>query len=226
MMKHLFPIFLAILTLQACKEEPKQEQAAAAAAVHEDGSVPLDTPGETSDGIFETVSAVDSLTGQVYQRQRPLNPISTAISPNPIKKTDPVKPAYNRPNPQTPQESRVVRILTNNYWAVWALVKIGDVPANVQNQGTWFKFKDDGSYEYGLYEKKIASGAWSFDGQKGTLLLDSELLGDDREWTIKIGSTENVMVWVGTDRFATSNIQMKLQNYLFAPKTRDDMGYD
>ena len=114
----------------------------------------------------------------------------------------------------------------SNYWVVWALVKMGDPAANPQNQGTWFKFKEDGSYDYGYFEKKIGSGAWSFDGQKAILFLDSEQIGDDREWSIKIGSGEEVMIWVGTTRFATTNVQAKLQNYLFIPKNKDEMGYD
>lgn len=223
-MKHLFLIFFTGLIWFSCADGSKTNQPEDTSA-QSDGAVPVDN-GESSDGIFETVSIVDTLTGQVYKKQRPINPLSTGIPEQASVKIDPVKPSYNPPQPNTPQESRVVRILTSNYWAVWALVKMGDPAANPQNQGTWFKFKEDGTYDYGHFENKIGSGAWSFDGKNATLLLDSEVLGDDREWSIKIGNDEDVMIWVGTNRFATNNIQAKLQNYLFIPKERSEMGYE
>ncbi|MEY3369205.1 MAG: hypothetical protein RI973_2360 [Bacteroidota bacterium] len=182
--------------------------------------------GVSQDGIYETISAVDTTSGNVYKKLRAIKALSTAIPPNPTKKTDPVKPAYNRPSATTPQQQRVVRVLTDKYWSVYALVKIGDKEANRQNQGTWFKFKEDGSYDYGYYGEKIGSGAWSFDGMKATLLLDSELLGDDREWTLKMSTSEDIMVWVGTERFANNNLQLKLQKYAEIPKSRDEMGFD
>ncbi len=224
-MKHLFLLLIATLTWFSCTEEPKNDEAASATE-QADGSVPLDKPGESSDGIFESVSVVDSISGQVYKKQKPLNPLSTAISASPITKVDPVKPSFTPPSPQTPQQSRVVRVLTSNYWVVKALVKMSDPAANGQNQGAWFKFKEDGSYDYGYFENKIGSGAWTFDGQKALILLDSELLGDDREWSIKIGNTEDVMVWVGTSRFATTDVQTKLENFLFIPKNKGEMGYE
>lgn len=223
-MKHLVLIFFTCLIWFSCSDESKTNQPEETAE-QADGAVPLDNPDD-NDGIFETVSIVDTITGQVYKTRRPLNPLSTGIPEKASVKIDPVKPSYDPPQPKTPQESRVIRVLTSNYWAVWALVKMGDPAANPQNQGAWFKFKEDGTYDYGYFENKIGSGAWSFDGQKATLLLDSEVLGDDREWSIKIGSDEDVMIWVGTNRYATNNIQAKLQNYLFIPKDKSEMGYE
>jgi hypothetical protein len=176
------------------------------------------------DGIYETVTVMDSVSGQIIKTQRPINAISASIGPNPITKTDPVKPVLVKPAPATPQESKIVRVLTSNYWVIWALIRINDKPANRINQGTWFKFNDDGTYTYGFWEKKIGSGTWTFDGKKATLQLDSELYGDDREWSFKIGKDEDVMIWVGTPRYRTTAINLKLQNFLFIPKNRKEIG--
>lgn len=224
-MKYLFPILLISLLWVSCKPDPKPTEETPAPSSPPEETVEQPVPPGENDGIFETVTLADTVTGNTYKARRPLNPVSTAISETPIEKIDPVKPSYRAPEPQTPQETRVIRALTTNYWIIWALVKIKDPAANLENQGAWFKFNPDGSYEYGYFDKKIGRGAWSFDGQKALLHLDSELLGDDREWSIKIGNTEDVMVWVGTNRYATANIQTKLQNLLFIPKNREEMGY-
>jgi hypothetical protein len=246
--KFLLALPLALLLL-SCKDDgpASQREGALTAAdssiststlgdgsskLQNDNSLPASQPvaaskdGVSQDGIYETISAVDTTSGQVYQKLRAIKALSTAIPPNPVKKMDPVKPAYNPPSATTPQQQRVIRVLTDKYWSVYALVKIGDKEANKQNQGIWFKFKEDGSYDYGYYGEKIGSGAWSFDGMKATLLLDSELLGDDREWTLKMSTSEDIMVWVGTERFANNNLQLKLQKYAEIPKSRDEMGFD
>lgn len=178
----------------------------------------------SEDGIMETVTVFDSTSQRVIKVQRPVNELSTAIGSKPITKIDPVKPVVKKPAPSTPQESRVVRVLTKNYWVVWGLLRINNKAATRTNQGAWFKFNEDGSYDYGFMEKKIGSGGWSFDGQKARIYLDSELYGDDREWKVLINSEEDQMVWVGTPEMHTTAIQMKLQNFLFIPKNRKEIG--
>lgn len=167
---------------------------------------------------------VDKATGQPVLGSKPVNALSTAIGENPFSKKDIMEPRPNTPNPVTAQETRVVRVLTTELWAVWALVRIKDKEANRTNQGAWFKFNPDGSYEYGFWDKKIGKGAWSFDGTTANLLLDSELQGDDREWRIQMGTDEDVMVWVGTERFHTTDTQLKLQRFANVPKTRLELG--
>ncbi|MFQ5448132.1 MAG: hypothetical protein ACE5FF_14505, partial [Saprospiraceae bacterium] len=127
----------------------------------------------------------------------------------------------------TPQSQRIVHALTTDYWVIWALSRIGR-KANKPHQGTWFKFNPDGSYEYGHFERHIGKGAWSwhYQGEKAYLLLDSEILGDDREWSFLMGRDEDVMIWVGTERYHTNDIQCKLQKLMFIPKNRGEMGYE
>jgi hypothetical protein len=75
-------------------------------------------------------------------------------------------------------------------------------------------------------QNKIGTGAWSIDGQKATVHLDAPLVGDDREWKMQIAKTEDVMVWVGTERYNTTGINLKLLNLLFTPKNRKEIGLD
>ncbi len=193
-------------------------------APEEDAKSDLLLPITDDDGIMETISVFDSTTQRVLKVKRPTHALSSAIGPNPISKIDPVKPVIKKPAPTTPQESRVTRILTNNYWVVWGLLRINDKTANRFNQGTWFKFNDDGTYDYGFMEKKVGSGGWRFDGKKAYIILDSELYGDDRQWRITINNSETEMVWVGVPEIYTTNVQLKLQNFLFIPKNRKEIG--
>ena len=185
---------------------------------------PKTTPGE--EGIVENVRVVDTLTGNFFWGKKPLAALSSAIGTNPIIKMDAQKPVPTPPKPTSPQQERIVRVLCQNYWIVQALVKIKDKPASRSNPGAWFKFRPDGSYDYGYMQNTIGTGAWSLNGQEGKLHLDSPLLGDDREWTLQIAKTEDVMVWVGTEKYNTTSTNLKLLNLLFIPKNRKEIGLD
>ncbi len=234
-MKYFFLILATTIFWVACKNDVEKEEQVTEAEISK-ATTPSNVQAEadqdqsplvlppTKDGITKTVAVFDSVTQRVLDIEKPINPISTAIGPNPLIKKDPVKPVYQKPNPTTPQESRVVRVLTKNYWVVWGLLRINDREANRYNQGTWFKLNEDGTYEYGFLEKKIGSGAWIFDGHNARLRLDSEIFGDDRDWRIMINNEENQMVWSGVPDKYTTDIQFKLENFLFIPKSRQDIG--
>lgn len=218
-------VFLAVAALALlqgrCKDEPTNSDASTAK--------PAEQAGDELSQIFESKLVLDSLTGETKEALRPRDALSTAIRPsNPITVLDKVKPLPQAPQPVSDQQKRIVRVLTTNYWVVFALDRIGMRESNRINQGAWFKFNPDGTYQYGQFERTIGSGAWSWEyrGDKAYLLLDSELLGDDREWQLLIGKDEDVMVWVGTPRYHTTDIQLKLQNLIQPARNRQEMGLD
>ena len=183
---------------------------------------PPETPG--SEGITTTKMVLDSLTGRPTLAEKPINALSTAIGENPKKIADPIKPKLTPPNPRTAQEERVNRVLTTELWAVWSLIRIKRMPETRVNQGAWFKFKKDGTYEYGFWDEPISTGTWHFDGANALLNLDSKLKGDDRQWKLQMASTEDVMVWTGTEKFQTTDITLKLHRFYNVPKTRAELG--
>ncbi|MEY3051362.1 MAG: hypothetical protein RLY31_1147 [Bacteroidota bacterium] len=218
-----FPVILAI----SCRQDvPEQGSEGFSAETEDTLSYTKEDPVRSEDGLFETVAVVDTLTGQVTRKQRALQALSSAVGPQGVIRMDPVKPSYNPPAPSSEQQSRVIRVLTDRYWSVWGLVKINDPAANNLNKGVWFQFNPDGSYLYGQFDDSIGKGAWTFDGNQATLLMDSELLGDDREWRIKIGNAEDEMLWIGTTRFANTNVQLKLKKYDAIPQSMEEMGYE
>ncbi len=221
MKKILFLLLALGLLLFSCRDEKPIEQIG--------GSPELAPPTDLKpdeDGINTKVQVVDSLTGEVTIANKPVASLSAAIGPNPIIKEDPNKPVPVPPKPETPQQERIVRVLCSNYWVVQGLRRINDGDASRANPGAWFKFKPDGSYDYGYMQNKIGTGAWSIDGKAGTVHCDAPLIGDDREWKMQIAKSEDVMVWTGTERYHTPSITAKLINLLFIPKNRKEIGID
>jgi len=216
-MKYLLLPITAMLLLFACNNDTSQSTE----------TTPEVNPQLPPLPITETKMVIDTATGKAYEVQRPVNAISTAISERPSATKDAVQPHAETPMANSVQSQRIVHSLTQDYWVIWGLSRIG-TKSNRPHQGTWFKFSPDGTYEYGHFSQHIAKGAWSWEYRKDKayMLLDSELLGDDREWSFLIGSDEDVMIWVGTERYHTNDIQCKLQKLMFIPKDRSEMGYE
>ncbi len=222
MKKQIFFVAMALLAFASCKWDKHSNSNPS------ENPSPQATPAQDAlSRIYETKTVVDSITGKAFEVQRPVDPLSTAISKDPVSIPDAVKPKPVPLAPVSPQQQRIVRVLTKDYWIVWALHKIKHKGLNRINQGAWFKFNPDGSYQYGQFDKTIGNGAWSWEyrGDKAILLLDSEMVGDDREWSFLLGSDEDVMVWVGTDRYHTTDTQCKLQNLIQPPRNRQEMGF-
>lgn len=214
-MRYLLPVFLFGFFISSCINKSQ-----------DDSETPTAPPSQlpVTEGITTTTTVLDQLTGQPVIGVKPIKSLSTAIGENALKIEDPIPPKLVAPNPQTAQEQRVIRILTTEYWSVWALVRIKDVPANRENQGAWFKLETDGTYKYGLWDETISTGTWTFDGPNALLHLDSKLKGDDRDWRIQMGNDEDVMIWIGTEMYNTPDIQLKLMRFFNIPKTRAELG--
>ena len=43
-------------------------------------------------------------------------------------------------------------------------------------------------------------------------------------WSVKIGSDEDLMIWVGTETYNTNGVQQRLENLMFTPKNRKELG--
>ena len=214
-MKYLMSAFLFSFLFATCLNTTKEDSNGLTAP-------PTQLPG--SEGITSTVTVVDTLTGRPMLAEKPVNALSSAIGESPKRIIDQLMPKMTPPNPQTEQEKRVIRVLTQDLWAVWSLIRINDKPATRANQGTWFNFHEDGTYEYGFWDEPISGGTWHFDGKKAFLNLDSKLKGDDRQWKVQMGNGEQVMVWTGTERYTTTDISLKLEKFVNVPKTRAELG--
>lgn len=118
----------------------------------------------------------------------------------------------------SPQTERIMRVLCTHHWVFEAYVKINDRESALDNIGRWYKFSPDGTFTEGRLKKTTGKGVWGYDPQSGKLVLDGEAEFKDGEFTLKISSDEQVMIWVGTERFAQNSIQIKLFNFIDLPE--------
>ncbi|GEM_PF-1952820 len=128
------------------------------------------------------------------------------------------------PNNQSEQSKKVLQFLTQDFWVITAWVEQLDPQLNRKNQGRYFQFKPDGSFVSGQWGQQKAQGTWTFNGKTALLYLDSSTDDEDGEWRIQMSKDGSVMIWVGTERFNTSHIQVKLEHLLFTPKDRAELG--
>lgn len=218
-MKYLITFCLLSLFILACDPKPIGE------TDNETTSTIADPVQEQQgDGLTIEKLAVDSITGEVFKAAKPIGALSSAIGPVPKAVVDPIPPKLTPPNPQTEQEKRVNQTLSTEIWVVWSLVRIKKQSETRANQGTWFKFNPDGTYAYGFWDQPIGNGTWYFDGPNGLLNMDANLKSDDRQWKLQMASTEDVMVWTGTEKFHTTDITLKLHRFYNVPKTRAELG--
>ena len=215
-MKFLITACFFSLIFATCQNKPQEDPSNTTTAP------PTQLP--QTEGITTTTMVVDTMTGRPVMGEKPIQALSSAIGDNPKRIVDEIAPVLIPPNPTTAQEQRVHRVLTTELWAVWSLIRIKKVKETRANQGAWYKFSPDGTYEYGFWDEPISTGTWSFEGDKGLLNLDSKLKGDDRQWKVQMASSEDVMVWVGTERFHTTDISLKLERFANVPKTRAELG--
>ena len=212
-MKYLFTICLCSILFFAC-DPPKNDATIT--------TEPVQTP--QNEGLTIEKMVVDTLTGKVSKAYKPMYSLSSAIGANPKKIVDPVPPKPSTIIPVTDQEKRVARTLATEIWVVWSLVRIKKQEETRANQGTWFKFNENGTYEYGFWEEPIGTGTWYFDGPNALLNLDANLKSDDRQWKLQMARTEDVMIWTGTEKYHTTDITMKLNRFYNVPKTRAELG--
>ncbi|MEM1217380.1 MAG: hypothetical protein AAGH79_00635, partial [Bacteroidota bacterium] len=111
------------------------------------------------------------------------------------------------------QTSNVLRILSTNFWITEAYVKIREPEAHSANRGIWYKFEKDGRYTSGRWLESSGSGTWTFDPQNLLLHIDSPNDEEDQEYKMQISSDEQIMIWIGTERYAISGVQRKMVNY-------------
>ena len=97
----------------------------------------------------------------------------------------------------------VAGILHNN-----ATIQAGKSPKVNENAGHWIDFKENGTFEYGVYEEKSYSGTWHYDGETDMLeLTPDNNAAKQSEWTIK--HQANNLIWIGTPTYGDNSIQMQ-----------------
>lgn len=120
----------------------------------------------------------------------------------------PNKGSFNLVN--APGKTAPVQMLAEKYWVIKGYIQHGDKEAQQKNEGRWYKFNLDGTFDSGRWQEKTANGSWSFDEKTKIIHLDSSLDTEDSEWNTQITVSGNTMVIIGTKKYNQTHIQGKM----------------
>lgn len=129
--------------------------------------------------------------------------------------------------PVAPTESPLVTTLTSDFWVFEFYVIPGDQQGGWANQGRWYAFKADGTFESGQWEELTGNGSWRLEKREGKqyIVIDSTVDAEDAEWEIKVGGDGDAMSWVGTENFDRSSHMLKAISLLTRP-TKKQFGVE
>lgn len=125
------------------------------------------------------------------------------------------------------EESPLVTTLTSDYWVFEFYVIPGDQQAGWANQGRWYDFNLDGTFESGHWEELTGNGSWRMETREGKqfIIIDSTVDEEDAEWEIKVGGDGQAMSWVGTENYKRSSHMLKAISLLTRP-TKKQFGVE
>lgn len=120
----------------------------------------------------------------------------------------PNKGSFNLVN--APGKTAPVKMLADKYWVIKGYIQHGDKEAQQKNEGRWYKFNEDGTFDSGQWKEKTANGSWTFDEKSKVLKVDSNIDAEDSEWNTQMTTSGNTMVIIGTKTFNQTHIQGKM----------------
>ena len=105
------------------------------------------------------------------------------------------------------QDGKTYAMMTGGFWNYQFVYDRGmSKPGDYD--GHWLKFKDDFSYEYGLWDQTDGTGKYHFRLDDNMLvMLDDDPSNDPKEWEVKYGG--DAMVFVGSTGFGNNGMQIK-----------------
>jgi len=108
------------------------------------------------------------------------------------------------------EDPKPAAVLVAFPWEYEFIFEKQKMSAKGEHQGRWIDFKDDGTYQYGVYDKQNGTGTFhhSFDKLR-LLMVDDDPLAMPVHYETKFGS--GVMILVGQRDYKTNGVQMKLK---------------
>ncbi len=122
---------------------------------------------------------------------------------------------------------RETSLLARDYWVFEFYVVPNDREASQAGKGRWYKFKPDGSFESGHWNKVMGSGSWGIGlRNEGVVLhIDSSVDTEDSEYIIQANASGDEMSWVGTTTYEQSGLMLKAIHLLTQP-TKEQFGLE
>jgi hypothetical protein len=112
--------------------------------------------------------------------------------------------------------SKVPTSIEKDIWAIDAVVFGSKMLAGDSIYGNWIDFKDDFSYNYGLYGVQNGAGKYHYDLDAAKLLLLDNNEGIKPQ-QLEVKMANDMLVLVGEALYKDNNIQTKLTRIATAP---------
>ncbi len=97
--------------------------------------------------------------------------------------------------------------LTNGIFHNNATITIGQKMTSNPNEGHWIDFKDNGEYDYGIWDKKQYDGAYYYDNDTHILQLQPRADVKKSEWQVM--HKDDNLILVGTGTYSDNATQMR-----------------
>ena len=124
--------------------------------------------------------------------------------------------ARNSLNKYYDKNSGQTSALVLDYYVVDYIADGKGAPRDVLDKGEWYKFNKNNTYQHGFLDKIADKGEYFFDGEK-IMILPDEKDKYPSEW--KVLQSKDVMILVGTAKFANNSIQKHCVNMKTKPST-------
>lgn len=191
-----------IFAFAACKNEPKTT------------ATPETTPTVTNNAVEVGEKVKSKKTPTDAPAFAPLNLRSTVAEHSPV---------IGAPGaPVSPQTQSLLEALNTDYWLIAFYVRMAADPEvrtklAQENQKRWFDFSLDGTFISGKGQETTGKGRYYYDPMGPMMYLDHDDRRDE-EFTVKMNSDKTVMIWVGTETFKETGVQVKVENSSDLPK--------
>ncbi len=83
-----------------------------------------------------------------------------------------------------------------------------DAKSNVK-EGHWIDFKENGTYMYGVWDKRLYHGDWFYDDDTTILDLMPDDEGDEKPSQWKVMHKDDNLIWMGTSKYGNNSTQIQ-----------------
>jgi len=122
------------------------------------------------------------------------------------------------PTPTVELEGHMQHLVTHNspYWWVDGYVSSRDDTRD-RNRGKWYRFYNNGTFQYGIFQENDGIGTWKYDLLNETIYMKSKDGSETMQWRTMMAKTNEKTVFIGPEVGPNKGDQAMLQPYLQKP---------
>ena len=133
---------------------------------------------------------------------------------------DPVK--GGQPEATVKLEGDMIHMVGDNspYWWVDGYVSSRE-EARDRNRGKWYRFYNNGTFEYGMFQENDGVGTWRYDLTNETIYMKSKDGSETMQWKTMMSKTNDKVIFIGPAVGPNKGDQGMLQPYLQKPQVEN-----